>query len=97
VQTSSELATVIPAHVEHSLRKNGSNEHVTTDMGSSRWKADLANFQTLSSWKNRLLLLKEHLVPPAEYMIKKYHTGNRLTLPWFYLTRIIKGISKRFK
>jgi len=41
--------------------------------------------------RERLRLVREHLFPPAEYMLQKYHAGSRLLLPVLYLRRALSG------
>ncbi len=96
-ETKSALATPIPANVKKILHEKGKKENITADMGSTRWRMDLANFQTLPSWRERLLLLKEHFFPSAEYILTKYNTNNRFLLPFLYIRRVAQGITKRFR
>lgn len=96
-ETSAALATVLPAAVKKTLHEKGKKEDITVDMGATRWRMDLANFQTLPGWRERLLLLKEHLLPSSDYMLTKYQTTNRLLLPLLYIHRVSQGIAKRFR
>lgn len=43
---------------------------------------------------SRLRLLREHLFPPAGYMLRKYNTSRRLLLPALYLHRAVSGAWK---
>ena len=93
----SALATSIPIEVRDILYEKGRKENVTADMGATRWRMDIANFQTLPGWRERLQLLKEHLFPSGEYMLNKYNTNNRFLLPFLYIRRVAQGVTKRFR
>jgi len=41
-----------------------------------------------------LKLLREHLLPPASYVLQKYETQNRAALPALYLRRAIAGSAR---
>ena len=56
-------------------------------------RADLA---ALSSWRQRLALVREHLWPPAAYMRAKYPRWPAVLLPFAYLHRIARGAPKWF-
>ncbi len=52
------------------------------------WRLD---FQDLRG-RHRLRLLREHLFPPADYMLRKYGIGSRLLLPALYAHRAVSGV-----
>jgi hypothetical protein len=41
-------------------------------------------------------LMREHLLPPAEYMEAKYGVTSRTLLPAYYVKRVLTGMSKWF-
>ncbi len=94
-KTESVFATAIPTNVINVLQEMGKKEAITEDMGTTLWRNDLANFQALPAWRDRLQLLKEHVFPDSDYMLKKYNTNNRYLLPLLYIRRAARGISKR--
>ena len=55
----------------------------------------MSNFRALK-WSDRWTLLREHLFPPADYMMSKYGARHRAWLPVLYLKRIAGGIPKLF-
>ena len=61
-------------------------------------KVDLltADLRALPDWQSRARLLREHLFPPAEYMLGSYRQASRATLPAFYLWRIARGARRWF-
>ena len=96
-KATSALATPVPADVWKILREAGEKERTTANMGSSRLRMELANFQSLPGWRERSQLLKEHLFPSADYLLNKYHTSNRYLLPYLYIRRLVQGIGKVFR
>ena len=61
-------------------------------------KADLlmADLSVLP-WRGRLRLLREHLFPPADYMLSDPRPARRLLLPAHYLWRILRGARGWFR
>jgi hypothetical protein len=55
-----------------------------------------ADLKALPNWQSRLRLLREHLFPPAEYMLSSYPQSSRATLPVLYLWRIARGARRWF-
>ena len=55
-----------------------------------------ADLQALPDWRSRARLLREHLFPPAEYMLSSYPRSSRATLPALYLWRIARGVRRWF-
>jgi hypothetical protein len=55
------------------------------------------NLRALKTWPERLRLLREHLFPPAAFIVDRYHIGHRAALPWAYLHRIVTGAPKWFR
>jgi hypothetical protein len=56
-------------------------------------KVDLlaADLRALPTWRARLRLVREHLFPPAEYMLASSGTSTRAMLPALYARRIMRG------
>jgi hypothetical protein len=57
-------------------------------------RADLA---TLTTWRQRFALVREHLFPPPAYMRTKYPRCPAVLLPFAYLHRIARGAPKWFE
>ena len=72
----------------------------TADEPSAQYlQPDLSRLKLLRmDWRHgkgrRLSLLREHLFPPADYMLNKYGTTHRVLLPALYLHRAVKGLLK---
>jgi len=48
-------------------------------------------------WRNRLKLLREHLLPAPAYVLRSYGQTRRELLPFLYLIRIARGASGWFR
>ncbi len=57
-------------------------------------RADLA---TLTTWRQRFALVREHLFPQAVYMRAKYPRWPAVLLPFAYLHRIVSGAPRWFE
>jgi hypothetical protein len=53
--------------------------------------AALSDLRALPSWKDRVRLAREHLLPPSGYMRDVYARGSRAPLTWLYLKRVLVG------
>ena len=51
----------------------------------------VSDIRSLPSWRDRLRLAREHLLPPGDYVLKKYGRSGRVWLPALYLHRAIAG------
>jgi hypothetical protein len=51
----------------------------------------LDDLRALSSWREKRRLLREHLWPPAPYLLAHYGTTHRVWLPWLYVHRLMTG------
>jgi glycosyltransferase involved in cell wall biosynthesis len=51
----------------------------------------VSDLRRLPSWQARGQLLREHVFPPADYMLRAYHTTHRTWLPALYVHRAITG------
>ncbi len=57
----------------------------------------LDDLRALSTWRERLSLLREHLLPPADYMTGVYAPQSRLPLPLLYTARLLRGAGGWFR
>ena len=51
----------------------------------------VSDLRSLRSWQARGRLIREHVFPPAEYMLRVYRTSHRSWLPALYVHRAITG------
>lgn len=45
----------------------------------------------VAGWRTRAALVRAHVAPPAQYMRSRYG-ATTLTLPWWYLRRVVAGV-----
>jgi len=77
---------------------------LAADEGTARWRepsslADMLqlDLRALPTWRARTSLLREHLLPRADYMRRKYNIRSNAMLPPFYLWRILAGAPAWFR
>ena len=92
--TQQRFNTPLPAAVMAALAANGPPELSAHLLRSSRWRSSLADLRALPGWKQRVRLIGEWVFPPSNYMLRKYKTRNKHTLPLLYLRRLAGGIAK---
>jgi len=54
----------------------------------------LSDLRALSRWRDKLQLLREHVFPPADFILKHYSIANRALLPGLYAHRALRGAWK---
>lgn len=97
-QTRKRFQTRIPETVMHRLREDSKKKEITGGYLDQSWQASiLSDLRSLPGLPNKLTLLREHLFPPREYMLRKYRTDKRLLLPVLYLHRLVSGFRKRLR
>lgn len=90
------IGTVIPAGVESTLSHTSKNGALQVRrFHLPRWRWELSEFSALPTWRLRLELLKQHLVPAPAYLAEKYHLKDRRWLPAYYFRRALAGVWKR--
>ena len=91
------FGTPVPAWVWSDARVAGAQARERTAAYlQSRSLAGLLvhDLRALSSWRARARLLREHLLPPAEYMRRVYAPGSSLPIPLLYVLRFVRGASR---
>ena len=85
--------TAIPEETMAALAARGSPEPSEMFLRSDRRKIDVlvSDLRLVGSWSARRALLRQHLFPPATYMLERYQVSNRLLLPMLYARRIVSG------
>ena len=75
------------------LAAPGAPEPAEMFLRSDRRKIDvlISDLRLVGSWSARRALLRQHLFPPAPYMLARYQVSNRLLLPMLYARRIVAG------
>ena len=88
--------TKLPEEIIELFQRQGKNDPIQPDGISSNWKYLLRSIQTMPGWTERCCFLREHLLPPSDYILIKYKTDKKWLLPVLYLRRIVGGIKKLF-
>ena len=92
--TQEAFATVFPGEVVEALGHAGVKELSATYLDTDRRGLLLTDLRALGTWRERTILVRESLFPPAEYLLAKYRTQSRWLLPWWYVRRVTEGMWK---
>ena len=87
----------VPAAVRAAFAGKGkggelSSEYLTPRVGVG---AAIRDWRAMGSWRARLRLAGEHLLPPAAYMREVYAPESRAPLAWLYVRRAVTGARNR--
>ena len=80
-QAGSETATLFATGLKHTR---------------TRSRRVVEDWHSLRGSRQRLAWLRQHMLPPPEYMLQKYSMASKWQLPFFYLWRILRGSVKLF-
>jgi putative nucleotidyltransferase-like protein len=56
-----------------------------------------SDLRALGNWRARARLVREHLLPPADYMLASYGTTRASLLPALYIHRVVRGAREWFR
>ena len=90
---SERFGTRYPSDVGTALDRRG--EAVSVYLAAGRMRQAWLDFLATRGAASRASLLRELLVPPADYMHKKYADARVRWLPWLYARRAAEGFVKR--
>jgi hypothetical protein len=91
------FGTPVPAHLWAALQHaEGATREVTAEYLTPRPQAEALadDLKMLGSWRERLRLVREHVVPPAAYMRQVYAPASKMPLPVLYAWRVVRGAKK---
>lgn len=54
----------------------------------------LDDLRALRRWRDRVRLIREHVLPPASFMREVYGDSSSWMLPWWYVHRILHGAGR---
>ena len=93
------LHTRLPAEVLHSLAAQHAVEPTAVYVGPPLRQVDVlvSDLRALGAWSARWRLLREHLFPPAAYMLQRSGVSSRRLLPALYASRIVRGAWRWFR
>ncbi|MBI4526966.1 MAG: nucleotidyltransferase family protein [Deltaproteobacteria bacterium] len=90
------LGTCLPKKALQALVVEPRSEDISVAPFSGRhWRWQISELLALPDWRQRMTLMREHLFPPASYMLQKYRKTDRRLLPFLYLRRAVNGFLKR--
>lgn len=86
-------ATVLQEAWISRLSARGIHEETSAFLQSGRGKLDdlVSDLGSLVTWRARWRLLREHLLPPASFMLRTHGSPRRVWLPWLYAQRAVGG------
>ncbi|HTM27269.1 MAG TPA: nucleotidyltransferase family protein [Vicinamibacterales bacterium] len=88
------LATPAPARVSRAMAVDES-EPSASYLAPELRRVDILRSDLLAlGWRARVRLLREHLLPPPEYVLRSYGTRHTALLPALYVHRIVRGAFK---
>lgn len=92
------LGTPIPPSVDAALAAPPSASMFDQlDLKHPGLRRRLFELLSLPSWGQRLGLIREHLLPDAEYMREGFGADRWWKLPFAYLRRILRGLTRRLR
>ena len=94
--TRDQLDGILPSEIEEALAAAAPTEpaNIYTERRVSRRDILVSDLKVLTTWRDRIRLVREHAFPPAAFIRQRYGTRTRLLLPALYLHRLIAGASK---
>jgi hypothetical protein len=87
------LPAELESFVEHAPH---AREHTAAFLEPGRRQVDVlaSDLGALGSWRARMALVRQHLFPPSQYVLKKYRRSSRAWLPLLYTRRILAGLPR---
>jgi hypothetical protein len=96
-RTRQRFATTVPGDLSAALVMEDETEPSARYLSGgsrSRLANTLLDMALVPGFAGRLRLLREYLLPPEAYMLRKYRVKQRYLLPFLYFWRILSGIGK---
>jgi hypothetical protein len=86
----------VPKEIMEDLEKAAENEPFKPGEEMKRWQYYFQVFKSTRGLGNKARLIREHFLPSTDYLMEKYHTRNRLALPFLYVHRVFAGLKRYF-
>jgi len=86
----------IPDDIMDELEQAAEKEPFRPREEMKRWKYYHHVFKSVPGLRGKARLIREHFFPSSEYMMEKYNTTNRFSLPFLYVYRVFAGIRRYF-
>ena len=100
VRTGELFKNPVAIQLADQLNNHQPNDEPTalfTNPNMPEWRRLISDIRALPNWKQRLLLVREHLLPSASYMHRRFGTTSHWSLPWCYLKRILLGLGRLWR
>jgi hypothetical protein len=93
---AARVAAPVPEHVLHRLGVEPGDPALAPFVAGVQTPIGvlLSDWRRLSGWRERAAFLREHLFPPADYVLRKYGVRTRAALPLLYAQRLVTGAGK---
>jgi hypothetical protein len=85
------LEAPVPSDVLALLDVAGESSSAFLGRGAGELAVQRLNFSHASGWRDRASLVRQHIFPPAAYVLEKYGRRSRAWLPLLYAYRVIHG------
>ncbi len=86
------FATDLPAKLVASFEAVGDTEPSAGYLRVGRLHHTLVELRALPTWRKRMRLVRDVVLPDPQYMFDKYGTERRALLPWLYVRRAVGGL-----
>jgi putative nucleotidyltransferase-like protein len=97
-RTRTVFDTLVPPFVAEALDAPGDDPSARLlDPGLRQIDLVRADLAALATWSARLRLVRQHVFPPAAFMMARYGVRRRAALPWWYIVRLWSGVPKWFR
>ena len=93
------LGTPIPDDVHPALDSARGSETTAAYLDPGLRRVDIlwSDLHALGSWRARVKLLREHIVPTPDFIRRSYGATSTIVLPALYIHRVLRGIGKWFR
>jgi len=95
--SAQRFETPVPGAVLEMMRAPGGAAEASAEYlhpPTDSMTAALGDLRALSSWRDRARLVREHVLPPADYMRRVYAPASRAPVAWLYARRLVGGAQK---
>ena len=79
------------------LEEDPSTQRVSMQQFANRWQREITQLRALDGARAKLSHVADHVLPRAEYVMRKYDKQSRWWLPVLYVRRFGAGLTRRFR
>lgn len=88
------FGTRLPRDLREHLTRRPADSAIRFDHDVRMVDILVSDLKALPGWRQRLRLLREHVLPPSDYIRRRYGVSNPLALPLLYAYRCLTGAFK---